>query len=57
MKNTYESHLSDDEIFKLERLMWLQQGRGVIDPSDIFDNHAKQVLIKHFNEKFGKQKG
>jgi hypothetical protein len=47
------SNLSADEIHKLERRMWIEQGKGIVDPNDIFDNHAKQVIIKHLNEKYG----
>ena len=47
------SNLSASEIYKLECLMWKKQGKGVIDPLDIFDNQVKQGVIKHLNEKYG----
>lgn len=59
MKNSHDrfnlvSNLSDKEIYRLEREMWIKQGKGVIDPKDILDNHVKQCIIKHLNQKYAK---
>ena len=59
MKNSHDrfnmaSNLSADEIHKLERRMWIEQGKGVVDPKDILDNNVKQGIIKHLNEKYAK---
>ena len=47
------SHSSAQEIYELERIMWRQQGKGVIVPNEILDNQLKQEVIRHLNEKYG----
>ena len=47
------SNLSADEIGKLASILWRKQGKGLVDPSEILDNHVKQGVIKHLNEKYG----
>jgi hypothetical protein len=43
------------ELNRLEKRLWLDEGKAIVNPFLIADNHVKQAIIVECERKFGKR--